>query len=177
MAGIWPHLRRAVFRLSSHLHHFLSLTMIFHFSSITLNHSESHPPLKCSEQTIIFARFIQHLANGTTLSIVTFGMQARLVLPPTVVTDTNRESLYGRVRMVFMIMTLIMVVVLMMMSAVVVMVMLVFRCPGTSPSRRGQQRLSSLCSQCFSCGTQWLQGTAKVTRCRWWWRRWWRWQE
>ena len=33
-------------------------------------------------------------------------MQARLVLPPTVVTDTNRESLYGRVRMVFMIMTL-----------------------------------------------------------------------
>ena len=48
MAGIWPHLRRAVFRLSSHLHHFLSLTMIFHFSSITLNHSESHPPLKRS---------------------------------------------------------------------------------------------------------------------------------
>ena len=120
MAGIWPHLRRAVFRLSSHLHHFLSL-----FSSITLNHSESHPPLKRSEQTIFVARFIQHLANGTTLSIVTFGMQARLVLPPTVVTDTNRESLYGRVRMVFMIMTLIMVVVLMMMSAVVVMVMLV----------------------------------------------------
>ena len=101
--------------------------MIFHFSSITLNHSESHPPLKRSAlyQTIFVARFIQHLANGTTLSIVTFGMQARLVLPPTVVTDTNRESLYGRVRMVLVIMTLIMVVVLMMMSAVVVMVMLV----------------------------------------------------
>ena len=42
-------------------------------------------------------RFIQHLANGTTLSIVTFGMEARLILPPTVVTDTNRETLYGRV--------------------------------------------------------------------------------
>ena len=28
---------------------------------------------------MIAPRFIQHLANGTTLSIVTFGMEARLV--------------------------------------------------------------------------------------------------
>ena len=46
---------------------------------------------------MMIPRFIQHLANGTTLSIVTFGMEARLILPPTVVTDTNRETLYGRV--------------------------------------------------------------------------------
>ena len=43
------------------------------------------------------SRFIQHLSVGTTLSIVTMGQSSRLVLPPTVVTSANRESLAGRV--------------------------------------------------------------------------------
>ena len=42
-------------------------------------------------------RFIQNLPNGTTLSIITFGMQARVTLPPTVITDTNREDLCSRI--------------------------------------------------------------------------------
>ena len=61
---------------------------------------------------MMIPRFIQHLANGTTLSIVTFGMEARLILPPTVVTDTNRETLYGRVG-INMLMSILMSVMVM----------------------------------------------------------------
>ncbi len=42
-------------------------------------------------------RFIQYLPTGSELSIVTFGNEAKVDLPPTVVTDTNREGLHGRI--------------------------------------------------------------------------------
>lgn len=42
-------------------------------------------------------RFIQYLPTGTELSIVTFGTEAKVDLPPTVVTDANREGLHGRI--------------------------------------------------------------------------------
>ena len=44
-----------------------------------------------------FYRFINGLKEGSMLSIITFGKEANLVLPPTVVTQTNREGLHGRI--------------------------------------------------------------------------------
>ncbi len=44
-----------------------------------------------------FYRFIQYLPTGSELSIITFGSEANLDLPPTVVTDSNREGLHGRI--------------------------------------------------------------------------------
>ena len=44
-----------------------------------------------------FNRFINNLKEGTMLSIITFGREGNLVLPPTVVTHTNREGLHGRI--------------------------------------------------------------------------------
>ena len=44
-----------------------------------------------------FYRFISYLPVGTELSIVTFGSRASLNLPPTIVTDQNREGLHGRI--------------------------------------------------------------------------------
>ena len=44
-----------------------------------------------------FYRFIQHLPVGSEVSIITFGKEANMNLPPTVVTDTNREGLHGRI--------------------------------------------------------------------------------
>lgn len=42
-------------------------------------------------------RFIQYLPTGSELSIITFGSEAKVDLPPTVVTDLNREGLHGRI--------------------------------------------------------------------------------
>ena len=42
-------------------------------------------------------RFIQYLPTGSELSIISFGIEAKVNLPPTVVTDTNREGLHGRI--------------------------------------------------------------------------------
>ena len=42
-------------------------------------------------------RFVSYLPVGSELSIITFGKTADLNLPPTVVTDTNREGLHGRI--------------------------------------------------------------------------------
>lgn len=42
-------------------------------------------------------RFVSYLPVGSELSIITFGSTADLNLPPTVVTDTNREGLHGRI--------------------------------------------------------------------------------
>ena len=44
-----------------------------------------------------FFRFFQHLPIGSHVSIVTFGGAATVNLPPTVVTDINREGLHGRI--------------------------------------------------------------------------------
>ena len=44
-----------------------------------------------------FNRFINNLKDGTMLSIITYGREGNLVLPPTVVTHTNREGLHGRI--------------------------------------------------------------------------------
>lgn len=44
-----------------------------------------------------FFRFLQHLPLGSEVSIITFGKEATLNLPPTVVTDANREGLHGRI--------------------------------------------------------------------------------
>ena len=44
-----------------------------------------------------FFRFISLLEEGTILSIITFGSEGSLVLPPTVVTENNREGLHGRI--------------------------------------------------------------------------------
>ena len=43
------------------------------------------------------SRLINTLAEGTMLSIVTFGSEGTLVLPPTLVTHHNRQGLHGRV--------------------------------------------------------------------------------
>ena len=42
-------------------------------------------------------RFVSYLPIGSELSIITFGKTADINLPPTVVTDTNREGLHGRI--------------------------------------------------------------------------------
>ena len=42
-------------------------------------------------------RFIQYVPVGTEISIITFGKDASLNLPPTIVTDANREGLHGRI--------------------------------------------------------------------------------
>ena len=42
-------------------------------------------------------RFVSYLPVGSELSIITFGKTADINLPPTVVTDTNREGLHGRI--------------------------------------------------------------------------------
>jgi hypothetical protein len=40
---------------------------------------------------------VSYLPVGSELSIITFGKTADINLPPTVVTDTNREGLHGRI--------------------------------------------------------------------------------
>jgi hypothetical protein len=42
-------------------------------------------------------RFVSYIPVGSELSIITFGKAADINLPPTVVTDTNREGLHGRI--------------------------------------------------------------------------------
>lgn len=42
-------------------------------------------------------RFVSYIPVGSELSIITFGTTADINLPPTVVTDTNREGLHGRI--------------------------------------------------------------------------------
>ena len=42
-------------------------------------------------------RFIQYLPTGSELSIISFGTESKVDLPPTVVTDDNREGLHGRI--------------------------------------------------------------------------------
>ena len=42
-------------------------------------------------------RFIANIPTGAMLSIITFGREGSLVLPPTVVTPFNREGLHGRI--------------------------------------------------------------------------------
>lgn len=42
-------------------------------------------------------RFIGNIPTGAMLSIITFGREGSLVLPPTVVTSFNREGLHGRI--------------------------------------------------------------------------------
>lgn len=42
-------------------------------------------------------RFIQYLPTGSELSIISYGSEAKVDLPPTVVTDANREGLHGRI--------------------------------------------------------------------------------
>ena len=42
-------------------------------------------------------RFVSYIPVGSELSIITFGKTADINLPPTVVTDTNREGLHGRI--------------------------------------------------------------------------------
>ena len=44
-----------------------------------------------------FYRFINNLKEGTMLSIITYGRAGSLVLPPTLVTEANREGLHGRI--------------------------------------------------------------------------------
>ena len=44
-----------------------------------------------------FYRFLNYVPAGAEVSIVTFGKEAALNLPPTVVTDANREGLHGRI--------------------------------------------------------------------------------
>jgi hypothetical protein len=44
-----------------------------------------------------FYRFLNYLPVGSEISIVTFGKEAALNLPPTIVTDANREGLHGRI--------------------------------------------------------------------------------
>ena len=45
----------------------------------------------------MFCRFIQYLPTGSELSIISFGTESKVDLPPTVVTDDNREGLHGRI--------------------------------------------------------------------------------
>ena len=47
--------------------------------------------------SIFLYRFIQYLPTGSELSIISFGTEAKVNLPPTVVTDANREGLHGRI--------------------------------------------------------------------------------
>jgi len=42
-------------------------------------------------------RFLQWVPAGSVVSVVAYGKQAKLVLPPTVVDSANREALHGRV--------------------------------------------------------------------------------
>ena len=44
-----------------------------------------------------FYRFLNYLPVGAQVSIITFGKEAAMNLPPTVVTDANREGLHGRI--------------------------------------------------------------------------------
>ena len=44
-----------------------------------------------------FYRFLSYLPAGAEVSIITFGKEAAMNLPPTVVTDANREGLHGRI--------------------------------------------------------------------------------
>ena len=44
-----------------------------------------------------FYRFLNYLPVGAEVSIITFGKEAAMNLPPTVVTDANREGLHGRI--------------------------------------------------------------------------------
>ena len=44
-----------------------------------------------------FYRFLKYLPVGSEVSIVSFGKEAAMNLPPTVVTDANREGLHGRI--------------------------------------------------------------------------------
>ena len=40
-------------------------------------------------------RFIQYLPTGSELSIISFGTESKVDLPPTVVTDDNREGTFS----------------------------------------------------------------------------------
>ena len=42
-------------------------------------------------------RFIQYLPTGSELSIISYGTEATVNLPPTVVTEANKEGLHGRI--------------------------------------------------------------------------------
>ena len=44
-----------------------------------------------------FYRFLNYVPVGAEVSIITFGKEAAMNLPPTVVTDANREGLHGRI--------------------------------------------------------------------------------